>query len=61
VTSEACSTYGKDVCRVLVRTPQGKRLLRSPRRRWEYNIKMDDRKIGCSMDWTDVARDRERW
>jgi hypothetical protein len=32
----------------LVRKPEGKRLLRRPRRRWEDNIKMDLQEVGCS-------------
>ena len=44
-----------------MRTPQGKRLLLSHRRRWEYNIKMVNREIGWGMDWIDVTQDRERW
>ena len=33
-----------------------------PRRRWEDNIKMDLQEEGCeSMDWIDVAQDRDRW
>ena len=32
---------GRGVHRVLVRRPEGKRLLGRPRRRWEDNIKMD--------------------
>jgi hypothetical protein len=29
---------------------------------WEDNIKMDLREIGWdSMDWTDLARDRDQW
>jgi len=36
--------------------PDEKRQLGRPRRRWEDNIKM-----GCgSMDWIDLAQDRER-
>ena len=32
--------------------PEGKRTLRSPRRRWEENIKMDLQEVGCGvMDW----------
>ena len=27
--------------------PEGKRLLRRPRRRWEDNIKMDLQEVGC--------------
>jgi hypothetical protein len=34
------------VQRVLVRKPEGKRLLGRPRRRWEDNIKMDLQKVG---------------
>ena len=31
--------------------PEGKRPLGRPRRRWEYNIKMDLQEVGCgSMD-----------
>jgi hypothetical protein len=30
--------------------------------RWANNIKMDLREIGWdSMDWTDVAQDRDQW
>jgi hypothetical protein len=38
----ACSTYGdkRNVRRVFVGKPEGKRLLARPRRRREYNIKM---------------------
>jgi hypothetical protein len=31
----------RNMCRVLVEKPVGKRLLGKPRRRWENNIKMD--------------------
>jgi hypothetical protein len=37
---------GRDVYRVLVGRPEGKRPLGRPRRRWEDNIKMDIREIG---------------
>ena len=32
---------GRSVHKVLVGRPEGKRPLRRPRRRWEYNIKVD--------------------
>jgi hypothetical protein len=33
-----------------------------PRRRWEDNIKMDLQEVGWgSMDWIDLAHDRDRW
>jgi hypothetical protein len=52
----------RGVCRVLVGKPEGKRPLGRPRRRWEDNIKMDLQEVGCgSMDWIELAEDRERW
>jgi hypothetical protein len=41
--------------------PEGKRPIRRPRRRWEDNNKMDIREVGCgSMDWIELAKDRDR-
>jgi hypothetical protein len=37
---------GRDVYRVLVGKPEGKRPLGKPRRRWENGIKMDLSEIG---------------
>jgi len=52
----------RGVYRVLVGKPEGKRPLGRPRRRGEDNIKMDLQKVGCeSMDWIDLAQDRDRW
>jgi hypothetical protein len=44
---------GRNVHRVLVGKPEGKRPLERPRRRWEDGIKMDLREIGyggCGVD-----------
>jgi len=41
---------GRDVHRVLVGKPEGKRPLGRPRRRWEDNIKMDLREAGGGGD-----------
>ena len=42
--------------RVLVGIPEGTRPLRRPLRRWEDNIKMDLRELGCDAgDWIDLA------
>jgi hypothetical protein len=40
---------GRDVYRVLMGKPQGKRPLGRPRRRWEDNIKMDLQEVGCGV------------
>jgi hypothetical protein len=37
---------------------EGKGLLVRPKRRWVDNIKMD---IWCSVDWSDLAQDRDQW
>jgi hypothetical protein len=49
---------GRGVHRVLVGKPEGKRSLERPRSRWEDNVEMDIREIGC---WIDLARDRDMW
>jgi len=50
------------VYRVLVGKPEGKRLLGRPRRRWEDNIKMDLKEVGCGgMAWIELAHDRDKW
>jgi hypothetical protein len=47
---------------VLVGKPEGKRLLRKLRRRWEDNIKMDLHEVGLGCgDWIESAQDRDRW
>ena len=57
-----CMGEGRGMYRVLVGKPEGKRPLGRPRHRWEYNVKMDLQEVGCgSMDWINVAQDRDRW
>ena len=51
----------RGVHRVLVGKPEGKRPLGRPRRRWEYNIKMDLQEVGGGGDWMELAQDRDRW
>jgi hypothetical protein len=52
----------RNVCRILVRKPEGKRPLGRPRRRWIDNIKMDLLEIGLSVvDWIALAQDSYRW
>jgi len=40
------------IYKVLIGKPEGKRQLGKPRRRWEYNIKMDLKEVGCVGVWT---------
>jgi hypothetical protein len=47
---------------VLVGKPEGKRPLVRPRHRWEDHIKAYSQEVGCgSLDWIDLAQDRDRW
>ena len=51
----------RGVYRVLVGKPEGKRPLARTRRRWEDNIKMDLRDVGCgSLNWIYLTQDRDR-
>ena len=44
----------RNVQRILVEKPDGKRPLGWPMLRWEHNIKMDLREMGCDAgDWID--------
>jgi hypothetical protein len=53
---------GRNVYRVLVGKPEGKRPLERPRRRWEDGMKMDLREIGWGgVEWIHLAQDRDRW
>ena len=52
----------RNAYRVLVGKPEGKRPLGKPRRRWEDNIRMDLREVGCDPgEWIDLAEDRDQW
>jgi hypothetical protein len=52
----------RNVYRLLVGKPEGKRPLGRPRRRWMYNIKMGILEIELSVvDWICHSQDRYRW
>jgi hypothetical protein len=52
----------RNVYRLLVGKPEGKRPLGRPRCRWIGNIKMDLLELGVSVvDWIGLAQDRYRW
>jgi hypothetical protein len=53
---------GRGVYKVLVEKPEGRRQLGRPWHRWEDNIRMDLREVGCAcVDWMELAQDRDRW
>jgi len=61
--SGACSRYGGEERRIqgFGGEPEGKKPLGRPMLRWEDNIEMDLRAVGCGgMDWIDLAQDRDR-
>jgi hypothetical protein len=52
----------RNVYRILVGKPEGKRPLRRRRRRWVDNIKMDLGEIGWDgVDLVELAQDRDQW
>ena len=52
----------REVYRVLVGKPEGRRSMGRPRRRWVDNIRMDLQEVGCGyVDWIGLAQDRDRW
>jgi hypothetical protein len=52
----------RNVYRLLVGKPEGKRPLGRTRRGWINNIKMDLLEIGLDVvDWIGLAQDRYRW
>ena len=52
----------RNAYRVLVGKPEGKKPLGRPWRRWEDNIKMDLREVGCDpREWMDIVEDRDQW
>jgi hypothetical protein len=57
----ACSTHRRDekCYSILVRIPEGKRLLKKPRHKWEDNIRMDVRESGWeNVEWIHLVQDR---
>jgi hypothetical protein len=51
----------RNVYRIMVGKPEGKRPLGRPRRMWVENIVMDLREIGWDgVDWIELAQDRDQ-
>jgi hypothetical protein len=51
----------KNMYKVLIGKPEGKRPLERPRRRWEDGIRMDLTETGWrSVQWIQLAQDKDR-
>jgi hypothetical protein len=47
---------------ILIGKPEGKRLLKRPKRRKYNGIRMDLREMGLEgVDWIQLAQDRDQW
>ena len=58
----ACMEERRDVHKVLVGKPEGKRPMGRPICKWDDNIKMDLQEVGKGFgDWMVLAQDRDRW
>jgi hypothetical protein len=52
----------RNVYRLFMGKPEGKRPLGRPRHRWVDNIRMDLEVVGLSdVDWIGLDQDRNRW
>ena len=52
----------RNAYRVLVTKPEGKIPLERLKHRWEDNIKVDLKEVGCdSRNWMDRAKDWDQW
>jgi hypothetical protein len=52
----------RNVYRLLVGKPEGRRPLGRPRCKWWHNIRMDLVEVGWgNVDWIGLAQDRDRW
>ena len=53
---------GRSAFKIVTGKPAGKMLLRSPRRRWGDDVRMDVKEIGINAgNWVDSAQDRNYW
>jgi hypothetical protein len=58
----ACRMCRRGKKYILGGKPEGNRPLGRPRHRWEENVKMGLRKIGCEdVDWIHLAHIRIQW
>ena len=53
---------GRSAFKMLTGTPRGKRVLGSPRSRWEDNIRMNIKEIALNTrNWVGLTQNKEYW
>ena len=57
----ACLELSRNAYIILVGKPEGNRPLGRPRLRWEDNIEMDLKQMGCDEEWIDLCQDRGQY
>jgi hypothetical protein len=58
----ACIKERRNLCKILVRKPEERRLYGKLMHTYEYNIKMDLRETDCgAVDWIHLVKDRVQW
>jgi hypothetical protein len=58
IAHAACMVEMRNAYKIMIRKPDKKRPLGGPRHRWEDNIRMDLKEVGCDVDWILMAQDR---
>jgi hypothetical protein len=52
----------RNAYKLFIGQPEGKRPLGRPRRRWEYNIRMNIRQVAWEgVDWIHLAQGTDQW
>jgi hypothetical protein len=52
----------RNIYKILVGKPEGKRPLGEPRHRWVNNIRINLRETGWEgLDWVHLTQDRDQW
>jgi len=59
---ETCGSHERNACKILLGKPEVKRRYGSCRIRWDDNIRMNPREMGCEgVDWIHLAQDWDVW
>lgn len=57
-----CMGQARNVYKIVVRKPEGKRPLKRPTHQWEDNITTNLKETGCKgVGWIHLAQERDQW